>query len=215
MAKTDSFDGNSLMLVDTPLVRLRLARLRNRHSSCAEFRELTHQLAVLLAVQALHDFPIREETVETPLASTDGAVADAPLIMVPILRAGLALLNGLLPIYPDARVGHLGMFRDESTLQPVQYYSKIPVLDSNARVLLLDPMLATGNSAVAAVDLLKTQGATHITFLCLLCAPEGLSHLQTAHPDVRIVTAAVDSHLNEIGYIVPGLGDAGDRYFGT
>ncbi|MEM7094848.1 MAG: uracil phosphoribosyltransferase [Actinomycetota bacterium] len=205
-----------LIVVDHPLVQHKLTLMREADRSTAEFRQLLREISQLLAYEITRDLPMTTRAIETPLASIDAPILDGKkLALVSILRAGNGLLDGVLDLVPSARVGFVGLYRDEDTLEPVQYYLKLPAELDQRQVIAVDPMLATGNSAVAAIDLLKDAGAQAISFLCLLAAPEGVERLRSAHPDVTIVTASIDSHLNEVGYIVPGLGDAGDRMFGT
>ena len=205
-----------LTIVDHPLVQHKLTLMRDRSSSTAAFRTLLREISLLLAYEVTRDLELTTATVETPLAPMEAPVlAGKKLALVSILRAGNGLLDGVLELIPSARVGFIGLYRDERTLQPVQYYYKVPQDLAERPVIVVDPMLATGNSSAAAVDLLKRDGATDIRFLCLLAAPEGVRRMAAAHPDVRIVTAALDERLNDKGYIVPGLGDAGDRMFGT
>lgn len=204
-----------LTIVDHPLVQHKLTLMRERNTSTAGFRQLLREISLLLAYEVTRDLPMTSKTIETPLTEMEAPVLKGKkLALISILRAGNGLLDGVLELIPSARVGFVGLYRDEATLQPVQYYFKVPDLAERV-VIVLDPMLATGNSSVAAADLLKREGATDIRFLCLLAAPEGVARMKAAHPDVRIVTAALDKRLNEKGYIVPGLGDAGDRLFGT
>lgn len=206
----------NLTVVDHPLVQHKLSLMRDKNRSTRGFRTLLREISHLLAYEVTRDLPVTTESVDTPLATIDAPVlAGKKLALISILRAGNGLLDGVLDLIPSARVGFVGLYRNEETLQPVQYYFKVPKDIDQRRLIVVDPMLATGNSAVAAIDLLKESGASQITFLCLLAAPEGVARLNDAHPDVHIVTAAVDSHLNEVGYIVPGLGDAGDRMYGT
>ena len=205
-----------LTVVDHPLVQHKLTLMREKSTSTASFRQLLREISLLLGYEALKDLPITETIIETPLTEMRAPVlAGKKLALVSILRAGNGLLDGILELAPAARVGFVGLYRDEETLKPVQYYCKVPADLADRPVLVVDPMLATGNSSAAAVDLLKERGAHDIRFLCLLAAPEGVARMKEAHPDVRIVTAALDEKLNEKGYIVPGLGDAGDRMFGT
>ncbi len=202
--------------VTHPLVQHKLTLMRQKDTSTAVFRQLLREISQLLAYEVTRDLPMTTKRIETPLEPMDAPViAGKKLALVSILRAGNGLLDGVLELIPSARVGFVGLYRDEETLKPVQYYFKVPTELEDRLVIAVDPMLATGNSSVAAIDLLKEAGATNIRFLCLLAAPEGIARMQQAHPDVPIVTAAIDSHLNEHGYIVPGLGDAGDRMFGT
>jgi uracil phosphoribosyltransferase len=205
-----------LTVVDHPLVQHKLTIMRDRDTSTAGFRQLLREISLLLAYEITRDLPMTTKTVETPLTEMEAPVLKGKkLALVSILRAGNGLMDGVLELIPSARVGFIGLYRDEATLQPVQYYSKLPQ-DMTSRVAIaVDPMLATGNSSAAAVDLIKAAGARDIRFLCLLAAPEGVARMKEAHPEVRIVTAALDERLNEKGYIVPGLGDAGDRMFGT
>ncbi len=205
----------SVHIVEHPLVAARLTVLRAKTTETAAFRSALQDLAALLLPEASRGWAVTCVTIETPLRATEGCAIAAPVVLVPILRAGLGMLDGMMRLLPDAQVGHLGLYRDEKTLRPVTYYSRLPANIAQAQVLLLDPMLATGNSACAAIALLKEAGATRIQFVCVVACPKGIAQLQGAHPEVDIVTAAVDPELNAVGYIVPGLGDAGDRYFGT
>lgn len=179
------------------------------------FRAALHQLALLLLVEASRTWESETVEMRSPLSGFAGTVLRRPVVLVPILRAGLGLQEGMLPLLPHASTGHVGLYRDPTTLRPVEYYSRLPANLDEAQVLLLDPMLATGHSACEAVAILKTAGATRLHFICVLACPPGIAELERAHPDVPIIAAAVDPELNEKGYIVPGLGDAGDRYFGT
>jgi len=202
--------------VEHPLVQHKLTLMRRDSTPSNQFRQLLREISHLLAYEITRDLPLTTERIETPLQSTDAPVLKGKkLALVSILRAGNGLLDGVLELIPSARVGFVGLYRDEETLQPVQYYCKLPDALEDRAVIAVDPMLATGNSSVAAVDLLKKAGAKDIRFLCLLAAPEGIARMNEAHPDVPIVTAAVDDRLDDRGYIVPGLGDAGDRMFGT
>lgn len=205
-----------ITLVEHPLVQHKLSLMRDEKTPSNVFRQLLREVSLLLGYEVLRDLDMTEVTIKTPLGTMQApALSGKKLVLVPILRAGQGLLDGLLELVPSARVGHIGLYRDHDTLRPVQYYLKLPA-DIGARsVVLLDPMLATGNSAVAAIDRLKEAGAQDIRFLCLLAAPEGVKAVAASHPDVRIFTAAVDDRLDENGYIVPGLGDAGDRMYGT
>ena len=205
-----------LTVVDHPLVQHKLSIMRDKGTPKVLFRQLLREIAQLLAYEVTRALPMTTERVETPMQPMDApTLAGKKLALISILRAGNGLLDGVLDLIPSARVGFVGLYRDEETLQPVQYYFKVPDALNERLVIAVDPMLATGNSSVAAIDLLKEAGATNILFLCLLAAPEGIVRMKEAHPDVRIVTASVDEKLNEIGYIIPGLGDAGDRMFGT
>lgn len=207
---------NHLTIVDHPLVQHKLTLMRETTTPTAVFRQLLREISQLLAYEVTRELEMETKTIETPICQMQAPeLAGRKLALVSILRAGNGLLDGILELIPSARVGFVGLYRDEETLQPVQYYFKVPSELDKRLVIAVDPMLATGNSSVAAIDLLKKAGATNIRFLCLLAAPEGVARMKEAHPDVPIVTAAVDDHLNEHGYIVPGLGDAGDRMFGT
>ena len=205
-----------LTIVDHPLFQHKLTLMRYTATSTAVFRQLLREISQLLAYEVTRNLPMSTRQIETPLMTMDAPVIGGKkLALVSILRAGNGLLDGILELVPSARVGFVGLYRDEETLKPVQYYFKVPQGLGDRLTIAVDPMLATGNSSVAAIDLLKQAGAKDIRFLCLLAAPEGVARMKEAHPDVPIVTAALDSHLNEKGYIVPGLGDAGDRMFGT
>jgi uracil phosphoribosyltransferase len=204
-----------LLVVDHPAVADRLARLRDRDTPTPVFRKLIEELGTFLAYEATRDLPLREERVMTPIVETAAhRIATRPVV-APILRAGLGLLPGFLNVIDDAVVAHLGFYRDPKTLQPVPYYANVPADLSTRHVFVLDPMLATGNSGAAAIDALTTRGATELTFISLIAAPEGVRTIHAAHPDVRVVTGSLDERLNDHGYIVPGLGDAGDRMFGS
>ena len=206
----------TLTVVDHPLVQYKLTLMRSKSTPTNQFRQLLREISHLIAYEVTRDLPVENKSIETPMTSMQALVlAGKKLALVSILRAGNGLLDGVLELIPSARVGFVGLYRDEKTLQPVQYYFKVPDGMEDRVVIAVDPMLATGNSSVAAIDLLKNAGARDIKFLCLLAAPEGIARMQGAHPDVDIVTAAVDEKLSEIGYILPGLGDAGDRMFGT
>jgi len=207
---------DSLTIVTHPLVQHKLSLMRDKSAPTPLFRQLLREISQLLAYEITRELDLTTKRIETPLEPMDAPVLDGKkLALVSILRAGNGLLDGVLELIPGARVGFVGLYRDEVTLEPVQYYFKVPDALEDRLVIAVDPMLATGNSSVAAIDLLKKSGAKNIRFMCLLAAPEGVKRMQEAHPDVPIVTAALDSHLNEKGYIVPGLGDAGDRMFGT
>ena len=202
--------------VTHPLVQHKLTLMRQKDTSTAVFRQLLREISQLLAYEVTRGLPMTTRRIETPMEPMDAPVIDGKkLALVSILRAGNGLLDGVLELIPSARVGFVGLYRDEETLLPVQYYFKVPTELEDRLVIAVDPMLATGNSSVAAIDLLKKAGAKNIRFLCLLASPEGIARMKEAHPDVPIVTAAIDEKLNEKGYIVPGLGDAGDRMFGT
>lgn len=205
-----------LTVVDHPLVQHKLTLMRDKGTSTAGFRRLLREITQLLAYEITREMPLTTTPIETPMEEMDAPIlAGKKLALVSILRAGNGMLDGVLELIPSARVGFVGMYRDEETLKPVQYYFKAPEGLQDRLVIAVDPMLATGNSSAAAVDLLKEAGANNIRFLCLLAAPEGVARMKEAHPDVPIVTASLDRELNESGYIMPGLGDAGDRMFGT
>ncbi|MEP2952931.1 MAG: uracil phosphoribosyltransferase [Sulfitobacter sp.] len=207
---------NHLTIVDHPLVHHKLTIMRDKTTSTAAFRQLLREISQLLAYEVTRGLPMTTKRVETPMQEMDAPTLDGKkLALISILRAGNGLMDGVLELIPSARVGFVGLYRDEETLQPVQYYFKVPEAMEDRLVIAVDPMLATGNSSVAAINLLKEAGATNIIFLCLLASPEGVATMKAAHPDVRIVTASLDEALNEKGYIIPGLGDAGDRMFGT
>lgn len=213
MTTTPALPGCTV--VAHPLVRHKMALLRDRATPTKLFQELVSELATLLAYEATQQLALTPIEVSTPLETTPGEQLATPPILVPILRAGLGMVDGIRALIPDARVGHIGLYRDHDSLAPVEYYFKVPPGIATHDVFLLDPMLATGGSAVNAVTALKRSGATRLTFLCLVAAPEGVRRLHAAHPDVPIFTAALDRELNAHGYILPGLGDAGDRLFGT
>jgi uracil phosphoribosyltransferase len=205
-----------LTIVRHPLVQHKLTLMRQKDTSTAGFRRLLREISLLLAYEVTRDLELTTTRIETPLCEMDAPILDGKkLALVSILRAGNGLLDGILELIPAARVGFIGLYRDPETLQPVQYYCKVPDQLDQRFSIVVDPMLATGNSSAAAVSLLKERGARHIRMLCLLAAPEGVARMREAHPDVPVVTAALDSHLNDHGYIVPGLGDAGDRMYGT
>lgn len=206
---------SGVTVIDHPLVQVKLTQMRDAAVGTQVFRARLTQVATLMVAEVTRDLATKESLVATPLAEHRGAALARPLVVAPILRAGLGLLEGMLHLLPDACVAHIGMYRNERTLRPETYYFKAPAQLAEADVLVVDPMLATGWSATAAIDLLKERGALSLRFVCLLSCPPGLEQLRTAHPDVPIFTAAVDPVLNDKGYIVPGLGDAGDRYFGT
>ena len=205
-----------LTVVTHPLVQHKLTLMRDKATSTAGFRQLLREISLLLAYEITRDLPLVTTRIETPLQPMDAPVLEGKkLALVSILRAGNGLMDGILELIPSARVGFVGLYRDPETLQPVQYYSKLPGELDARMTIVVDPMLATGNSSVAAIDLIKQAGATNISFLCLLASPEGVARMKEAHPDVPIVTASLDERLDDHGYIVPGLGDAGDRMFGT
>ncbi|MDZ4169794.1 MAG: uracil phosphoribosyltransferase [Coriobacteriia bacterium] len=207
---------DSVVVVDHPLVQHKLSILRDVATGAKEFRELVKELAMLEAYEATREFMLAETTVTTPITQTTTKVlAGKKVAVIPILRAGLGMVEGILELIPAAKVGHVGLYRDPDTLQPVEYYCKLPEDIAERDVLIVDPMLATGGSAAAAIQFLREKGARHISLLVLIAAPEGVAEVLATCDDVRIFTCSIDSHLNEHGYIVPGLGDAGDRLFGT
>ena len=208
--------AETVVVIDHPLVQHKLTLLRNAETSAAVFRALVREISMLLAYEVTRDMPLTYVRINTPLASMQAPVlAGKKLVLVSIMRAGNGILDGMLELIPSARVGHIGLYRDPKTHIAIEYYFKVPEDIAARDVLVVDPMLATGNSAVAALHRLKDTGAKSIKFICLLAAPEGIAHVHEQHPDVPICTAAVDECLNEHGYILPGLGDAGDRLFGT
>ena len=208
--------SENVTLVEHPLVQHKLGIMRRKETHPAAFRQLLREISLLLAYEVTRDLPLTSETIETPLTETTVPKLEGKkLALISVLRAGNGLLEGMLDLIPPARVGHVGLYRDPTTLVAVEYYFKVPADLGERVVIVVDPMLATGNSSSAALDRLKQAGAKDLRFVCLLAAPEGIAALQEAHPDVPIFTAAIDSHLNEHGYIVPGLGDAGDRLYGT
>ncbi|MCH2412014.1 MAG: uracil phosphoribosyltransferase [Acidimicrobiales bacterium] len=204
----------SLHLIDHPLVTHKLTEMRRIETPSERFRQLLTEISFLLTYEVTRDLPTRTERITTPLTEMDAPVLVEEPVVISILRAGNGLLDGVLRVIPSARVGHVGLYRDHETLEAVEYYCKFPPIEGRT-VVVVDPMLATGNSATAALDRVKADGPADVRFLCLLAAPEGVERLHDSHPDVPIWTAALDDHLNEVGYIVPGLGDAGDRIFGT
>ncbi len=208
-------NAENVVVVEHPLIATKLSTLRSVATGTEKFRRNVQELSILLLAEASRDWSTLPVEVQTPLQACIGATLTKPVVFVPILRAGVGMLDGMLRIIPDAQVGHLGLYRDEKTLRPVSYYRRLPPNVADAEVLLLDPMLATGHSACEAVTVLKTHGARSIRFVCIVACPQGIGQLRSGHPDVPIIAAALDAGLNDVGYIVPGLGDAGDRYFGT
>jgi len=207
---------DALTVLDHPLIQHKLSHLRSRSTTKKQFRELVEEIATLMAYEVTRDLPLEEVSIQTPLEKTTGRrIRGKKLVVVPILRAGLGMVDGIMKLVPGARVGHVGLYRNEETLEPVTYYLKVPGGAANREFIVVDPMLATGGSAAAAVRLLKEKGAHAVRFMCLVAAPEGVHTLTRAHPDVPIFAAALDRQLDEKGYILPGLGDAGDRLFGT
>ncbi len=202
--------------MDHPLIKHKLTFIRDKNTGSKEFRELVSELAMLMGYEVTRDLELEEIEIETPVTTMKAQViAGKKVGIIPILRAGLGMVDGMLSLIPAAKVGHIGLYRDPETLKPVEYYCKLPQDIEERNLIVLDPMLATGVSAIAAIDLLKNRGASHIKFVCLIAAPEGIDALQEAHPDVDIYVANIDEKLNEHAYIIPGLGDAGDRLFGT
>lgn len=206
---------SSVHVSDHPLVSHKLTRLRDKNTTSKKFRELIREISALLTYEATRDLATAPRRVETPLATTMGAELREPMGLIPILRSGLGMVEGVWELMPSAEVWHIGLYRDERTLQPIEYYNKLPLEPTVSVCLVLDPMLATGGSAVATVDILKEWGVRKIKFMGILASPEGVEAMRKAHPDVPLHLAVIDDHLNEDGFIVPGLGDAGDRQFGT
>ncbi len=207
---------STLHVVDHPLITHKLSIMRNKKTGSKDFRELLNEIAMLMGYELTRDLPLEDIIIETPITKTKAAmVAGKKLAIVPILRAGIGMVDGILSLVPVAKVGHIGLYRDPETHEPVEYYCKLPADIQDRIVILVDPMLATGGSASDALDILKKRGCKNIKFMCLVAAPEGVKKVQDNHPDVDIFTAALDECLNEKAYIVPGLGDAGDRIFGT
>ena len=207
---------SKVVILEHPLIQHKLSILRDKNTSTKDFRQLINEISMLMIYEATRDLPLEEVEVETPVAVAKCKhIAGRKLAFVPILRAGLGMVDGALQLVPSARIGHIGLYRDEKTLKPVEYFCKLPKDIDQRDVFVVDPMLATGGSAIDAISQIKMRNPRKITFMCTIAAPEGIKALQAAHPDVDIYCAACDSHLNEIGYIVPGVGDAGDRIFGT
>lgn len=206
----------SVIVLDNPLIQHKLSIIRNKETGTKEFREIIGEIATFLCYEAMSDAVLEEVEIETPICKTKvKKLNENKYAFVPILRAGTGMLDGLVKVMPNAKIGHVGLYRNEETLKPVRYYYKMPKDIANREVIVLDPMLATGGSAIDTITMLKEDGVTNIKFLCVISAPEGIQKLQEVHPDVKIYTTTVDEKLNDIGYIVPGLGDAGDRIFGT
>ena len=205
----------NVSVIDHPVIHRYLTFVRDKNTSTALFRRAMSNIGIVLAYHALSDFPLKETEIETPIQKTKGFVPASEVVVIPILRAGLSLVDGIINFMPEAKVGHVGVYRDENTHEPVNYYDNLPDGIEKAYNLVVDPMLATGGSGSHAIKFLKENGAENIKFVCLIAAPEGIKRLQDDHPDVPIITAAVDERLNANAFIVPGLGDAGDRYFGT
>lgn len=203
-------------VIDHPLIQHKLTIIRDKSTGTKDFREVVNEIARLLAYEVSREMPLEDVEIETPLVkSVQKQLAGKKVVIVPILRAGLGMVDGMLDLIPAAKVGHVGMYRDHETMEPVEYFIKMPSDLAERQMLVVDPMLATGGSAVAAIDAIKKRGASNIKFVCLVAAPEGVEVLREAHPDVDIITASLDERLNEKGYILPGLGDAGDRLYGT
>ena len=205
----------NLHVLNHPLIQSKLTRLRDASTNNHAFRLLLDELTTLMVYEITRDYPMREVEVRTPMETTTGSILAVPVTLIPILRAGVGMLGGVLSLIPTARVGHIGIYRDPKTLRPVEYYSKLPAELSASRIILVDPMLATGGSVIAAADIVKRAGGRRIQLLCLVASPEGIEAMSKAHPDIPIFTASVDRELDEHAYILPGLGDAGDRIFGT
>ena len=208
--------GSKVVILDHPLIQHKLSILRDKETSTKDFRQLINEISMLMIYEATRDLPLEDVQVETPIGLANCKhISGRKLAFVPILRAGLGMVDGALQLVPSARIGHIGLYRDEETLKPVEYYCKLPKDIDQRDVFVVDPMLATGGSAIDAISQIKLRGPRKITFMCIIAAPEGIKALEAVHPDVEVYCAACDSHLNEVGYIVPGVGDAGDRIFGT
>ncbi|MBP1553664.1 MAG: uracil phosphoribosyltransferase [Oscillospiraceae bacterium] len=207
---------SNVVILDHPLIKHKVAIMRNKETGTKEFKEVAKEIAMLMCYEATRNLAVEDVEIETPITTTTcQMLSGRKLAIVPILRAGLGMVDGMLALVPSAKIGHIGLYRDEETLEPVEYYCKMPSDIAERDVFVVDPMLATGGSACDAIKLIKARGAKNIKFMCLIAAPEGIKKLTETHPDVDVYCAALDSHLNEHGYIVPGLGDAGDRIFGT
>lgn len=206
---------NMVNIMTHPLISHKLTIMRDKNTSVKDFRECAHEVALLIGYEATKDLKLEEFEIETPLKKTVGKRIKRQVALVPILRAGLGMVDALMDLIPAAKIGHIGLYRNEETLEPVEYYCKLPTDIAERQVLVLDPMLATGGSAIAAINFIKQRGAKNIKFVCIIAVPEGVEALRAAHPDVEIFCGALDEKLNDVGYILPGLGDAGDRLFGT
>lgn len=205
-----------VFICDHPLIQHKLTYIRDKNTTTKDFRELVDEVATLMAYEITRNIPLESITVKTPVAETEGKIISGRMLgLIPILRAGLGMVDGILKLLPAAKVGHIGLYRDPVSLQPVEYYVKLPTDVTERELIVIDPMLATGGSAIAAIDVLKKRNCTQIKLMCLIAAPEGVQAIQEAHPDIDLYVAAIDDHLDDHGYIVPGLGDAGDRLFGT
>lgn len=209
-------DNDKVMVFNHPLIQHKIGKIRMKETTSKEFRELVREVGLLMGFEVTRNLPLKDVEIETPLCKTTVKMLDGEdIAIVPILRAGLGFVDGILELVPNAKVGHIGLYRDPETHEPVEYYCKLPTDIDKRRMIVIDPMLATGGSAVAAIDMIKKRGAKDICFMCLIAAPEGIKALTEAHPDVDVFVGAKDDHLNENAYIIPGLGDAGDRLFGT
>ncbi len=206
---------NHVHQMSHPLIQHKISMMRDRTTTVKEFRELVYEVALLLGYEATRDLTLVEKAITTPICETTGHFIDKQVALVPILRAGLGMVDAMMSLIPAAKIGHIGLYRNHETLEPVEYYCKLPPDIAERQVLLLDPMLATGGSSAAAITLMKRHGAQRIKLVCIIAAPEGIAVVEKAHPDVEIICGAIDERLNENGYIVPGLGDAGDRLYGT
>lgn len=205
----------NLTILDHPLIQQKLFYLRDKKTNSLNFRNMLNEISALMVYEVTRNFPVKAKKLQTPLEQTTGYILAKPVTLIPILRAGLAMCDGILNLIPHAKVGHLGLYRDKQTLQPVEYYKKFPNHFEKSEILVIDPMLATGGSASAALEFVKKEGGKSISFVCLVASPEGVRLLEKDHPDVPVYTAALDRQLNDVGYILPGLGDAGDRIYGT
>ena len=206
---------NMVHVMSHPLITHKLSIMRDKNTSVKDFRECAHEVALLIGYEATKDLKLEDYEIETPITKTIGKRIERQVALVPILRAGLGMVDAIMDLIPASKIGHIGLYRNEETLEPVEYYCKLPTDIQQRQVLVLDPMLATGGSAVSAINFIKNRGVKNIKFVCIIAAPEGVETLRKAHPDVEIFCGALDEKLNENGYIVPGLGDAGDRLFGT
>lgn len=208
--------GKNVFIMDHPLIQHKVSLLRDKNTGVKEFRELVAEIAMLMTYEATRDLPLKAVEIETPVAiAKTNIISGKKLAIVPILRAGLGMVDGVINMIPAAKVGHIGLYRDPESLKPVDYYCKMPTDITERDVIIIDPMLATGGSAIAAIDKIKELGVKHVKFMCIIAAPEGIEAITSAHPDVPVYCGALDEKLNDHGYIVPGLGDAGDRIFGT